>query len=114
MLRIVDAYLLYLVPSIVELEMANGDDLQIDVRTTYNRLGSAEMITKRMQKVGNSRGVIFSPEMRQHLDNAEVVEVVYTPEGLLIKKADPQAHTIEDVGARAMKKYPKTLKRLAK
>jgi hypothetical protein len=71
------------------------------------------MITKRMQKVGNSRGVIFSSEMRQHLGNAEVVEIVYVPEGIIIKKAGSQPKTIEAVTARAMSKYPKTLKRLA-
>jgi hypothetical protein len=71
------------------------------------------MITKRMQKIGNSRGVIFSPEMRQHLDNAEVVEVVYMADGIFIKKANVLPETIEDVTARALSKYPKTLKRLS-
>ncbi len=71
------------------------------------------MITKRVQKVGNSRGVILSPEMRQHLGDAEVVEIVYIPEGIIIKKAVPQPTSIEAVTAQVMSKYPTTLKRLA-
>lgn len=67
------------------------------------------MITKRIQKIGNSKGIIFSPEMRQHLGEPDVVEVVYLADGILIKKP----MSVADAGARAMSKYPKTLKKLA-
>jgi hypothetical protein len=51
--------------------------------------------------------------MRQHLGDAEVVEIVYIPEGIIIKKAVPQPTSIEAVTAQVMSKYPTTLKRLA-
>ncbi len=71
------------------------------------------MITKRVQKIGGSRGVIFSAEMRQHLGNAEVVEVIYVTDGILIKNANGSRQAIKETVDRAISKYPRTLKRLA-
>jgi hypothetical protein len=65
---------------------------------------------KKLYKVGNSQGLIFTKDMLEHLGVEGTVEVVMEPGRITLRKPEP---TIEEIAAEAVVRYRETLKRLA-
>lgn len=68
----------------------------------------AKMIRK-LVKNGNSKGLIFSKDMLDHLGVREAVSVEYGKDMIIIRRP----MNVEDTFARARKKWDKALRKLA-
>jgi antitoxin component of MazEF toxin-antitoxin module len=66
---------------------------------------------KKLHKVGNSHGLLFTKDMLDHLGVEGVVEVVMEPGRIVVTRVEP---TIEEIAAEAIERYGKALSRLAK
>ncbi|MEX2243785.1 MAG: hypothetical protein WD716_08075 [Fimbriimonadaceae bacterium] len=66
---------------------------------------------KKLHKVGNSHGLLFTKDMLDHLGVEGMVEVVMEPGRIVVTRVEP---TIEEIAAEAIERYGKALSRLAK
>lgn len=66
---------------------------------------------RKLYKVGNSQGLIFTKDMLEHLGVEGAVEVVMEPGRITLRKPEPR---IEEIAAEAIERYGEALTRLAK
>jgi hypothetical protein len=66
---------------------------------------------RKLYKVGNSHGLLFTKDMLEHLGAEGAVDVVMEPGRIVVTKVEP---TIEEIAAEAIERYGEALTRLAK
>jgi antitoxin component of MazEF toxin-antitoxin module len=69
---------------------------------------------RKLQKIGNSRGIILDRTMREHIgiDDSDQVEVTLTKNAIVIS-APRACQSFEDAMAATFRQYDNTMKRLA-
>lgn len=74
------------------------------------------MATLKLRSIGNSVGVVLPKEILAKLDlqEGDTVEVINTPEGLLLTAMTPQESEQLRVARQVMRKYRNVLRELAK
>ena len=67
-------------------------------------------------KVGNSSGVILPKELLAELDvgQGDTLSVSRTPDGITLRRADPEFDEQMEIARKVMKKYRNALRELAK
>ncbi len=66
---------------------------------------------KKLHKVGNSHGLLFTKDMLDHLGVEGTVEVVMEPGRIVVTRVEP---TIEELAAKTIEQFGEALRNLAK
>jgi hypothetical protein len=66
---------------------------------------------KKLHKIGNSQGLIFTKDMLDHLGVEGTVEVVMEPGRITLRNPEP---TLEELAAKTIEQFDEALRNLAK
>lgn len=74
------------------------------------------MATLKLRAIGNSVGVVLPKELlaRLNVGEGDTLEVINTPDGVVLTALDPNAAEQLRVGREVMKRYRNVLRELAK